>query len=319
MPDLYLVEFKGNRREFYNNTYYHSLTINDHVIVEAERGEDAGLLKKKVDKEIDFSDDIKPRSILRPASDEDLSKIEENRRDENGAWEKAQNLIEKHKLDMKLVDIEYQYDRNKLTFYFTAEHRVDFRALVRDLAAVYRTRIELRQIGVRDEAKRIGGFGICGMPLCCASFLRKFEPISTQDARVQGLSLNPSKISGNCGRLLCCLRYESDFYTHVRDKYPEVGDSYSTSLGEGVVDRINVFEDYMVVKSPSGDEIKVFGRDIKKEQRHQNSLFKECFDVLADDKDEENEIENNTNTNENNNRHNNHHRRNNHHNNRHRK
>jgi len=281
MPDLYLVEFKGNRREFFNNTYYHSLGLNEDVIVEAERGEDAGLLKKKVDNEIDISDDIKPRSILRPASDEDRGKIAENRKDEESAWDKAQSQIDKHKLEMKLVDIEYQYDRNKLTFYFTAEHRVDFRALVRDLAAVYRTRIELRQIGVRDEAKRIGGFGICGLQLCCASFLRKFDPISTQDARVQGLSLNPSKISGNCGRLLCCLRYESDFYSYIREKYPEVGESYPTTQGEGVVDRINVFEDYMMVKVPNGEDVKVYGRDIKKQQRHQNSFFKKWDDVPA--------------------------------------
>ena len=289
MPDLYLVEFKGNRREFFNNTYYHSLNLNDYVIVEAERGEDAGLLKKKVEKEIDFSDDLKPRSILRPASDEDKQRIDENREDEKGAWDKAQELITKHKLEMKLVDIEYQYDRNKLTFYFTAEHRVDFRSLVRDLAAVYRTRIELRQIGVRDEAKRIGGMGICGLQLCCASHLRKFDPISTQDARVQGLSLNPSKISGNCGRLLCCLRYESDFYAHIREKYPEEGEKYKTTSGDGVVDRINVFEDYMVVKLETGEDIKVFGRDIKKERRQQSSFFKKWFDVLAKDKKEEND------------------------------
>jgi len=286
MPEVDRVEFNGNRREFFNNTNYHSLKLNDYVIVEAERGEDAGLLKKKVEKEIDFSEDLKPRSILRPASDEDKQKINENRADEDAAWNRAQELINKHKLEMKLVDIEYQYDRNKLTFYFTAEHRVDFRALVRDLAAVYRTRIELRQIGVRDEAKRIGGMGICGLQLCCASHLRKFDPISTQDARVQGLSLNPSKISGNCGRLLCCLRYESDFYSHIRDKYPEEGEKYMTTSGEGVVDRINVFEDYMVVKLESGEDIKVFGRDIKKVRRQHSSFFKKWFDVLAGDKDE---------------------------------
>lgn len=287
MPDLYLVEFKGNRREFYNNTYYHSLNINDYVIVEAERGEDAGILKKKVEKDITFSEDVKPRSILRPASEDDRKKITENHTDEDSAWEKAKGLIEKHKLDMKLIDIEYQFDRNKLTFYFTAEHRVDFRALVRDLAAVYRTRIELRQIGVRDEAKRIGGFGICGLHLCCSSFLRKFDPISTQDARVQGLSLNPSKISGNCGRLLCCLRYEADFYAEVREKYPEVGENYETGRGIGVIDRINVFEDYMVVKLETGEEIKIFGRDIKKQHRHETSFFKKWFDALAKDKDKD--------------------------------
>ncbi len=163
---------------------------------------------------------------------------------------------------MKLVDIEYQFDRNKLTFFFTADHRVDFRALVRDLASEYKTRIELRQIGVRDEAKRLGGYGVCGLRLCCASFLQNFEPISTQDARVQGLSLNPSKISGNCGRLLCCLKYEVDYYASVRSKYPEIGEKYKTDKGEGIVERIDVFEDYMVVRHEFGEEEKIAGDEL---------------------------------------------------------
>jgi cell fate regulator YaaT (PSP1 superfamily) len=281
MPDVYLIEFKGNRREFFYNTFYHSLRLDDYVIVEADRGEDAGVLKRKVEKEISFSDEEKPRSILRPASMEDREKIQTNRTDENAAWETADKLITKHSLEMKLVDIEYQFDRNKLTFYFTADHRVDFRALVRDLAAVYRTRIELRQIGVRDEAKRLGGYGVCGLRLCCASYLRQFDPISTQDARVQGLSLNPSKISGNCGRLLCCLKYEADHYAQVREKYPEIGEQYTTAKGEGPVDRINVFEDYMVVKLETGEEIKIYGRDIKKQQRSRTSVFKKWLDTLG--------------------------------------
>lgn len=286
MPELFLIEFKGNRKDYYYNTFYHSLTRNDYVIVQAERGEDMGLVDKKVMKEIDFSDTEKPRSILRRASDEDRDRLGQNRTDEEAAWNKVMELIDKHKLDMKLVDIEYQYDRNKLTFYFTAEHRVDFRALVRDLAAEYKTRIELRQIGVRDEAKRIGGFGICGLSQCCASFLKNFDPISTADARVQGLSLNPTKISGNCGRLLCCLKYECEHYSIVRSKYPEVGERYSTPTGEGVIDRINVFEDYMVVKHESGEEVKVYGRDIKKKERKQTSFFQKWREALNIDKTE---------------------------------
>nr|MBN2277509.1 hypothetical protein [candidate division Zixibacteria bacterium] len=280
MSDLYLVEFKGNRREFYNNTYYHSLRLNEPVIVEAERGEDAGILRKKIEAEVKLPDEEKPRSILRPASEEDRRKIAENRTDEQDAWDKAQKLIEKHKLEMKLIDIEYQYDRNKLTFFFTAEHRVDFRALVRDLAAVYRTRIELRQIGVRDEAKRVGGLGICGLQLCCSSFLRKFDPISTQDARIQGLSLNPSKISGNCGRLLCCLKYETDFYTYVRENYPEIGDKFVTARGEGVVDRINVFDDYMIIKFEDGEEETVHGLALRKQRRLKESQFSQWLEIL---------------------------------------
>lgn len=275
MPDLFLVEFKGNRREFFYNKFYHSLGLDDFVIVQAERGEDAGILKRKVMGDISFNDEEKPRSILRPASVEDKDGIVKNRESEKSAWERCQELINKHSLEMKLVDIEYQFDRNKLTFYFTAEHRVDFRTLVRDLAAVYKTRIELRQIGVRDEAKRVGGYGVCGLRLCCASYLRKFDPISTQDARIQGLSLNPSKISGNCGRLLCCLKYETEFYSGIRENYPEIGSIYATEHGNGEVDRINFFEDYMVVRCENGEEVKVYGREFKKAERKDKSQFKE--------------------------------------------
>ncbi|UCD18451.1 MAG: hypothetical protein JSV44_05955 [Candidatus Zixiibacteriota bacterium] len=286
MPDLYMVEFKGNRREFFYNTFYHSLSLLEHVIVQAERGEDMGSLLLRIRKDIDFSDKEKPRSILRPANDADRRKLLQNRADENAAWDNAVRLINEHQLEMKLVDIEYQFDRNKLTFYFTADHRVDFRALVRDLAAEYKTRIELRQIGVRDEAKRIGGFGVCGHEQCCARFLRSFEPISTQDAREQNLSLNPSKISGNCGRLLCCLKYEVDQYSRIRSKYPEMGEQYVTDAGEGIVDRINIFEDFMVVKMDDGAEIKVSGRELEKQKRSQGSFFKKLRETLMKDKKE---------------------------------
>jgi cell fate regulator YaaT (PSP1 superfamily) len=276
MPDLYLIEFKGNRRELYYNTFYHSLKLNDPVIVQAERGEDAGTLRSKVAGEIDFSDTEKPHSILRPAGDEDKEKIRLNREDEQNYWEQTLKLIGKHQLEMKLVDIEYQFDRNKLTFFFTADHRVDFRALVRDLAAEYKTRIELRQIGVRDEAKRLGGYGVCGLRLCCAAYLQNFDPISTQDARVQGLSLNPSKISGNCGRLLCCLKYEINHYTEIRSQFPEVGQKYTTAEGEGEVQRIDVLEDYMIVRLENGENVRVFGLEFRKEKRKESPFFKHC-------------------------------------------
>lgn len=275
MPDLYLVEFKGNRREFYYNTFYHSLKLNEHVVVQAERGEDMGLLMNRVEQDPDFSDSDKPRSILRPANDEDQANLQKNRDDEGAAWKNADKLIDQHKLEMQLVDIEYQYDRNKLTFYFTADHRVDFRALVRDLAAEYKTRIELRQIGVRDEAKRLGGFGVCGHQQCCARFLRSFEPISTQDAREQNLSLNPSKISGNCGRLLCCLKYEVDFYGQTRSKYPEPGEKYTFNGQTGVVEKINVFEDYMIIRLEDGEELKVNGFDLGDNRLEQGEFYRQ--------------------------------------------
>lgn len=276
MPDLYLIEFKGNRREMYYNTFYHSLKLSDPVIVQAERGEDAGFLRCKVEGDPDFSNTEKPHSVLRPASDEDKDKIQLNRKDEVSYWEQTLKLIGKHQLEMKLVDIEYQFDRNKLTFFFTADHRVDFRALVRDLAAEYKTRIELRQIGVRDEAKRLGGYGVCGLRLCCAAYLQNFEPISTQDARVQGLSLNPSKISGNCGRLLCCLKYEIDHYTEVRALFPEVGEKYLTTEGEGLVQRVDVLDDYMIVRLENGGIVRVPGLELKKVNRKNSPFFKHC-------------------------------------------
>jgi len=278
MPDLYLVEFKGNRREFFYNTYHHTLQIDEYVMVQAERGEDAGILKNKVTGEMELSSDIRPRSILRRASDEDRANIDANCKDQKDSWERADALIKKHKLEMKLIDIEFQFDRNKLTFYFTADHRVDFRALVRDLAAIYKTRIELRQIGVRDEAKRIDGFGVCGLRQCCSSFLRRFEPISTQDARLQNLSLNPSKISGNCGRLLCCLKYEADLYGEVKRSFPEPGDKYLTPQGRGYVERINYFENCFSVRMRDGEEVKVYSSDLKKCQRRDNSQFAEFIE-----------------------------------------
>lgn len=286
MPDLYMIEFKSGRKDYFYNTFYHSLKINDFVIVQADRGEDMGRLDKKVLKDLDFSDTERPHSILRPAGDEDKRRLEQNRIDEEAAWGKALPSIENHKLEMKLIDIEYQFDRNKMTFYFTAEHRVDFRALVRDFAAEFKTRIELRQIGVRDEAKRIGGFGICGLRQCCTSYLKNFDPISTNDARIQGLSLNPSKISGNCGRLLCCLKYETVHYSETKRKYPEVGEKYATPQGEGLVDRINVFEDFMIVKLAGGEEVKILGRDLRQKERKQTSFFQKWREALNIEKKE---------------------------------
>lgn len=274
MPDLYIVEFKGHRREYFYNTYYHSLKQGDRVIVEAERGEDAGWVSKKIPENSNIDTDGKPFSVLRPATEEDLKQTTENKQSEKQALSRCSGLIEKHKLDMKLVESEYQHDRNKLTFYFTADQRVDFRALVRDLAAIYKTRIELRQIGVRDVARRMGGFGICGLVQCCCTHLKKFEPISTQYAREQNLSLNPSKISGNCGRLLCCLTFEKEHYLQELANFPKQGEKYTTEKGEGVVEAINIFERYMLVKHDNREMEKVTLIEIRKKERHQKSFYK---------------------------------------------
>lgn len=274
MPDLYIVEFKGHRRGYYHNTYYHSLASGDKIIVEAERGEDLGKVSKRVVDESRVNLENKPMSILRPVTDEDLGRQKENQLAEKDAIVKCEKLVAKHSLPMRLIGSEYQHDRNKLTFYFTADQRVDFRALVRDLAAIYKTRIELRQIGVRDAARRLGGFGVCGLTQCCCSFLHKFEPISTQFAREQNLSLNPSKISGNCGRLLCCLAYEKEHYLQELARFPKQGETYQTDKGEGTIEEINIFKKYMVVRHPNGEYEKITLNDIRKKERHKKSFFK---------------------------------------------
>lgn len=280
MPDLYIVEFKGNRREYFYNTYYHSLVPDGYVIVEAERGEDMGILTQQVPTEIRVNPSDRPLSILRPATPEDMAIRRDNTAAENEALARCERLVTDHGLPMKLVDSEYQHDRNKLTFYFTSDNRVDFRALVRDLAAIYKTRIELRQIGVRDAARRLGGFGVCGLQQCCCSFLKGFEPISTQLAREQNLSLNPTKISGNCGRLLCCLTYEKLHYEEALKKYPVQGEVYITDKGEGVIESINIFEGFMVVRYPGGEMDKVTLVELRKKERHKKSFFKSLLPML---------------------------------------
>ena len=266
MADIYLVEFKGSRKEYFANPDCLSVRPGDHVIIQAERGEDMGRVIKKIPVEMGKLEK-KPQNILRLAMPEDLNKLLANREKEKQCVKQCEKMISERNLEMKLVDAEFQFDNNKITFFFTAEKRVDFRELVKDLASTYKTRIELRQIGVRDEARRIGGFGVCGMPLCCTSFLREFEPISTQIAREQNLSLNPAKISGNCGRLLCCLRYEKELYEKSLPLYPKLGDKLQTEKGEGVVEKINIFREYIVVKHETGEEEKITLVELRKKER----------------------------------------------------
>ena len=267
--DIYLVEFKGSRKEYFTNPDCLSIKIGNMVIVQAERGEDMGRVTKKVPMEI-VELEKKPLNILRLATQDDLNKLAANREREKDCVKQCEKMIAERNLEMKLVDAEFQFDNNKITFFFTAEKRVDFRELVKELATTYKTRIELRQIGVRDEARRIGGFGVCGLPLCCTAFLREFEPISTQLAREQNLSLNPAKISGNCGRLLCCLRYEKDVYEKSLPIYPKVGEKFQTEKGEGVVEKINIFKEYIVVKQESGEEEKITLVQLRKQERKRN-------------------------------------------------
>ena len=236
------VRFKKAGKIYYFDPLNYELNVEDYVIVETARGIEYGKVAIAV-REIGENDVVLPlRKIVRPAINGDLEKVEENRQDAEKAFTTGVGKIEEHKLDMKLVDVEYTFDRNKVVFYFTAEGRVDFRNLVKDLASIFRTRIELRQIGVRDEAKMLGGIGPCGRMLCCSTFLGDFEPVSIKMAKDQNLSLNPSKISGLCGRLMCCLKYENDDYEEAKVLMPDIGTRGDTPEGPGKVVGLNLLE-----------------------------------------------------------------------------
>lgn len=248
MHDFIEVVFKGERKQIYLNPQQFPFKVGDYLIVEADNGEDLGevnqvgaLLSMK-------KSDAPLKSILRKTKTEDLEKLQHNRDLEKKAFLVCKEKIEKHNLNMKLVDVEYQFDGKKITFYFTAERRVDFRELVKDLASQYKVRIELRQIGVRDEARRFGGYGVCGRKLCCTSFLKEFDPITTQCAKEQNLPLNPQKLSGVCSRLMCCLNYEREFYLQVIEKFPPIESKLKTPKGEAVIERIDVFSPAAILK-----------------------------------------------------------------------
>jgi cell fate regulator YaaT (PSP1 superfamily) len=272
MEELYEITFKGNRRIIYSNPQSLPLRTGDYVVVATERGEHIGEVHQKVEPK--KADQKKlPQQILRRATEEDLTRLADLRKKETAAFDICLQKIAERDLVMKLVDVEYQFDGNKITFYFTAEKRVDFRELVKDLAALYRTRIELRQIGVRDEARRIGGFGICGRELCCCTFINDFEPITTQLAKDQHLSLSPTKISGACGRLMCCLLYEEDFYKEALKRFPEPGTKVDTESGPGTVDRVDIFEDVVYVCYEDGHEEKLHLSEISKGGKHKRRLI----------------------------------------------
>lgn len=233
------VRFKSAGKVYYFSPAGKAAKEGDFAIVETARGVEFGEVVVG-NKKVGENEIVSPlRNMLRVATKEDINHFEENKKKEKEAFEICQKKIEEHKLDMKLVEVEYTFDNNKLLFYFTAAGRVDFRELVKDLASVFRTRIELRQIGIRDEAKLLGGLGVCGRPLCCTSFLSDFVQVSIKMAKEQNLSLNSSKISGNCGRLMCCLRYEHETYEEEIKKTPPVDSTVSTDDGDGTVTEIN--------------------------------------------------------------------------------
>ncbi len=248
MTEIIGIRFKEVGKVYYFSPNKTVFTPGDKVIVETARGVECGevvIANRKIEDE-NVVQPLKP--IIRKATDNDLRVLAENRKKEAEIMKVFIKKIEEHKLSMKAIDVEYTFDGSKILFYFTAESRVDFREIVKDLAGIYRTRIELRQIGVRDESKMLGGLGICGRPFCCSSFLGEFQPVSIKMAKEQSLSLNPTKISGTCGRLMCCLKYEQDCYEELLKITPKVDAYVETAEGKGVVVDSNILTGVLKVK-----------------------------------------------------------------------
>ena len=259
------VRFRTAGKIYFFDPLEFEIKKGDHVIVETARGVEYGyvVMGPKV---VEDSDVVQPlKDVLRPADQEDEEREQENREKEKNAFQICAKKILEHHLDMRLIDVEYTFDNNKVLFYFTADGRVDFRALVKDLAAVFKTRIELRQIGVRDETKLMGGIGICGRPLCCHTYLTEFAPVSIKMAKEQNLSLNQTKISGVCGRLMCCLKNEQEIYEELNKKLPGVGDTVTTPEGlQGKVHSVSVLRQHVRVVVEMNDEKEI--RDYQVEE-----------------------------------------------------
>lgn len=248
MKNIVGVRFKKPGKIYFFDPGNLEITNRDFVIVETTQGEEYGEVAI-ANRTIPDEKVVAPlKKVIRIANKKDKEHYEENKKKEKEAYEICQKKIKEHKLDMTLTDVEFKFDNSKVLFYFTADGRIDFRDLVKDLAAIFKTRIELRQIGVRDEVKRIGGNGICGRELCCCSFLGNFETVSIKMAKEQNMSLNPSKISGNCGRLMCCLKYEQDVYEEKLSRLPKIGAIVKTEDGEGVVDGVETLKERIRVK-----------------------------------------------------------------------
>ncbi len=251
MYDVVGVRFKKAGKIYYFDPGELAIQKDDFVIVETVRGVEFGKVVV-AKKQVGENDVVLPlKKVVRIADQKDRIIVEENKAAAKEAYEVCGQKVNEHQLDMKLVDVEYTFDRNKVIFYFTADGRVDFRELVKDLAAIFRTRIELRQIGVRDEAKMLGGVGPCGRMLCCSTFLGDFDPVSIKMAKDQNLSLNPTKISGLCGRLMCCLKYENDNYESSKELLPDIGEYIETPNGRGKVIGLNILQHVMQVEFPS--------------------------------------------------------------------
>ena len=243
MVNVVGVRFKSAGKVYFFDPAGHVIEEGDNVIVETARGMEFGIVSSGP-RNVKENDIVKPlKKVVRIANEKDIARNEENMKKRSEALRICQEKVTRHNLDMKLVDVEYTFDNNKIIFYFTADGRVDFRELVKDLASVFRMRIELRQIGVRDEAKMLGGVGCCGRGLCCHEWMNDFHPVSIKMAKTQNLSLNPVKISGICGRLMCCLKYENDVYTELKKGMPQMGDRIKIKEGVAVVTESNILEE----------------------------------------------------------------------------
>ena len=263
MTEVVSVQFRGRGKSYFFDPAGITASRGDLLVVETSKGLELGECTQG-NHAVEDSAVVQPlRSVVRAATGDDRRVAEINRRREKEAFGIAEEKIAKHKLEMKLVDVECSFEGNKILFFFTADGRVDFRELVKDLAGVFRTRIELRQIGVRDEAKMLGGIGICGQPFCCSRFLTDFQPVSTKMAKTQSMSLNPAKISGCCGRLMCCLRYEQEAYEDLLKRAPKTGAYVETEDGYGCVQQVNLLRQMVKVRMDGAGEAVVHNYSVE--------------------------------------------------------
>ena len=257
MVSIVGIQLQKNGKIYYFDINGLKVRPGDYVVADTARGADLGEVVVGAHEVEDQSAPASLKKIIRIATPQDIQRSSDNRQKEKEAYKICQKKIAEHQLDMKLVSVEYAFDGSKIQFYFTANGRVDFRSLVKDLASVFKMRIELRQIGVRDEARMLGGLGACGRPICCGLFLEEFQPVSIKMAKEQNLSLNPTKISGVCGRLMCCLKYEQDHYEQTRKRMPRIGREVSTPDGTGTVTELNIVKETVRVRIVNGDSSEI--------------------------------------------------------------
>jgi cell fate regulator YaaT (PSP1 superfamily) len=245
--DIVVLQFKGNRKGYYNNFNNVEIAMGDHVLVQADRGKDMGKIIYIGKGNKSWWDQTSGLGVIGHANEAQLKMLHDNRADEWEYYDICLEKIQLRRLNMNLVSVEKQFDRNKITFFFTADKRVDFRLLVKDLASIFRTRIELRQIGVRDEARMKGGLGLCGRELCCSSFLEEFSPVTLKMAKTQQLPMSPAKLSGLCGRLRCCLAYENDEYEEIAKRMPQVGDTVTYNGQDCPVNKLDMLSEKVTI------------------------------------------------------------------------